>query len=63
MKQLVDTMVSFGLTYKHGKGEEPTADGSEPNWPGQGGVHLDPPVSSMVTFEVSVGAKADGGCQ
>lgn len=52
LTQLVDTMVRFGITYKHGMGDPLNADGKDSSWQGQGEMRLDPPISSMVTFEV-----------
>ncbi|KAL2643607.1 hypothetical protein R1flu_011194 [Riccia fluitans] len=51
MKQLVDTMVQYGLRYKEGEVTILRTDGTGTNSQGQGEVQLDPPIHNLINFE------------
>lgn len=52
MKQLVDTMIQYGLTYKEVEANNLTARDMESKNQGQVDIQLDPPINRMINFEV-----------
>ncbi|BBN02524.1 chromosome transmission fidelity protein 18 [Marchantia polymorpha subsp. ruderalis] len=51
MKQLVDTMIQYGLTYKEVEANNLTARDMESKNQGQVDIQLDPPINRMINFE------------
>lgn len=53
LTQLVDTMISFGISYKHPKLGMLSANNSENILEGQSVLMLEPPLDMLVKFNVS----------